>query len=104
MRLATWLAESSGREAYASSHGACLRHLRLLVSLASGPGIVEFLLRHAAASCEALSEDMRSYVIKRAALRHGLVNRDEEEAYLRALVLLAGHRQLNLPPSKEREI
>lgn len=103
-RLAAWLAEPSGRDAYASSHGVCLRHLRFLVSLASTPGTVEFLLRHAAARCEALSEDMRSYVIKREALRHALVNRDEEEAYLRALVLLAGHRQLSLPPSKEREI
>jgi hypothetical protein len=33
---------------------------------------------------------MRSYVLKRDALRRGLQNRDEETAWRRALVQLAG--------------
>jgi len=39
-----------------------------------------------------LSEVMHSYMLKREALRRGLLNDNEKKAWLRALLLLAGER------------
>jgi hypothetical protein len=52
----------------------------------------DFLLDQQANHLEDLSEDMRSYVLKREALRRDLVNSNEEKAWSRALVQVVGER------------
>ncbi len=96
-RLAASLADPVGRQAYAASQGACLRHLELLLRAAPNAEVGRFLLAEAARHFERWAEDMQSYAIKHDALRRGLQNPDEQSAYLLALVHLAGNRSLCLP-------
>jgi GTP-binding protein EngB required for normal cell division len=96
-RLAACLGDTAGRQAYAASKGACLRHLDFLLRAARNADVGRFLLAEAAKHFEHWAEDMQSYAIKRDALRRGLQNPDEEDAYLLALLHLAGNRSLCLP-------
>jgi hypothetical protein len=41
---------------------------------------------------EEIAEDMHTYMLKREALRRGLLNENEERAWLRALLQLSGER------------
>jgi len=93
-RLSHFLAEPTGREAYTRGHGVCLRHLALLLGASSSADVARFLLGEAVRRFDQLSEDMRSYAIKRDAIRSGLLTGDEDEAHLRALIRLAGHKGL----------
>ena len=95
--MAACLADPAGRQAYAASQGTCLRHLDLLLRAAPNAEVGRFLLTEAARHFERCAEDMQSYAIKHDALRRGLQNPDEEDAYLLALVHLAGNRSLCLP-------
>ena len=67
----------------------------------SGADLAKFLLSEAARQFDQLAEDMRNYALKRDAIRGGLLTGDEEQAYLRALVHLAGHKALCAPRSTE---
>ena len=96
-RMAAFLADPAARQAYAASQGVCLRRLDLLLAAATDSEVERFLLAEAARHFEQWAEDMQGYAIKRDALRRGLQNTDEEDAYLLALVHLAGHRSLCLP-------
>jgi len=93
-RLAQFLSESASQEAYARGRGVCLRHLALLVAAAPSADLARFLVGAAARQFDQIAEDMRNYAIKRDAIRSGLLTDDEDEAYLRALVRLAGHKGL----------
>jgi len=83
---------AEGRRRYAHSSGLCLRHLRAILARKPRQQTTSYLLRQQAQRLEEISEDMRSYVLKRAALRRGLTNSDEEGAWRRALVQLVGER------------
>lgn len=96
-----WLRESSHRDEYSRSQGVCLRHLAMLVDAASSKEMVQFLLTEAAYRFEELSEDMRSYAIKRDATRRRLVNKNEEDAYLRSLIHIVGGRYISTPNSTD---
>jgi GTP-binding protein EngB required for normal cell division len=96
-RLAAYLTDPAGQQAYAASRGTCLRHLDLLLGAAPNAEVRQFLLAETARHFERWAEDMQSFAIKRDALRRGLLNPDEEEAYLLALNRLAGNRILCLP-------
>lgn len=91
------LNESSGRNQYEHSQGVCLRHLSMLMKAASGKEIREFLLSHSAKLFEQDAEDMRSYVLKVDALRRGLQNRNEEDAYRRSVIRMAGDKRVCMP-------
>jgi hypothetical protein len=54
--------------------------------------IADFLIAEETNRLEEISEDMHSYVLKRDALRSGLLNSNEEYAWRRALLQLAGER------------
>jgi hypothetical protein len=69
----------------------------MLLASISPAEIRIFLLSHAAKRFEADAEDMRSFALKREALRASLLNRDEADAYLRAIVKMAGDRNLAMP-------
>jgi len=91
-RFLAQIAAPEGQELYAQSAGLCLPHLR--TSLAASPprAVADFLVQEQVRHLEEISEDMRGYVLKRDALRRGLYNRDEEIAWRRALVQLAGEQ------------
>ncbi len=97
VRLAAYLADPAGQQAYAASQGVCLRHLDLLLEAAPDAAVRRFLLAEAAKRFDRWAEDVQSYAIKRDALRRGLLNPDEEEAYSLTLSHLAGNRILCLP-------
>jgi len=64
----------------------------------------EFLLSHAAQRFEEDAEDMRSYAMKHEALRRTLQNRNEEDAYRRAIIRIAGGRSVCMPWEEDGEM
>lgn len=96
-KIAAALTEAAFREIYARSHGACLRHLALLITTSADDGIEHFLRTEAARRFEEAGEDMQSFVMKTDALRRNLRNKNEEDAYLRAITHLSGNRGICVP-------
>ena len=75
--------------------GLCLDHLRLLLA-AIGPGeAAKWLLMVEATLMERVSEDMRRYALKHDGVRRDLASEEELSAAKRALILVAGHRNVN---------
>jgi small GTP-binding protein len=75
--------------------GLCVSHLRLLVASIDDSDAVRRLLLAQADVLERVSEDMQRYVMKFDGTRRFLASAEEEDAAHRALVLLAGDRQVN---------
>lgn len=94
------LITAKGREDYASSAGLCLPHLQATLAQVEDSinGIIErrkmarFLLQEQVRRFEDLADDLRSYTLKRDALRRGLLNQEEVNAWRHALVQLVGER------------
>jgi predicted GTPase len=103
-RLAAAVQEPRGRETYARSQGACLRHIGLLLGALASEEARQFLLRHAARRFEEMAEDMQSYGMKTEALRCALQNADEMDAYRRALNHLAGAKAVCCPWDEDGEL
>ena len=96
-QIADLLGTPGGREAYARSHGTCLRHLALLMGTGLAAEARSFSVAEAAKHFEEYAEDMRSFATKRDALRQSLVNRNEDEAHLVAVIRLFGERRVCSP-------
>jgi hypothetical protein len=96
-RLSTSLLEAETRELYARSQGACLRHLGMLVEASSDERTITFLLETASTVLQLISEDMEGFALKREASRRHLASEDEEDAYLRAVIHLAGAKHNCVP-------
>jgi GTP-binding protein EngB required for normal cell division len=98
--LLAHLVTSAGRATYTSSAGLCLPHLQAALAYvedsAGGDSeyktVAEFLLREQVRRLEDLADDLRSYTLKRDALRRGILNQEETDAWRRALVQLVGER------------
>lgn len=92
-QLLAQLTTREARDSYARTAGLCLPHLR--ATLASGPdnAVAVFLIQEQVRHLEEIAEDMRSFTLKRDAIRRGLVNDEEEHAWRRALVQLVGERR-----------
>jgi predicted GTPase len=103
-RFADLLADERGRQIYERSKGICLRHLARLLAIITSADIREFLLATASRRFEETAEDMQSFAIKRDALRRNLTNANEDDAYLRALIHLAGAKDYSTPWPEDREI
>jgi GTP-binding protein EngB required for normal cell division len=97
--LVAALARPEEQERYRQVAGLCMPHLQQALAPPCPTDIAEYLLTEQRRRLEALSEDLRSYSLKRAALRRGLINQDEETAWRRALVQLAGERNAHLSAS-----
>lgn len=99
-QLLTHLATAEGQADYVDSAGVCLPHLQEalahLEQSAEGADehavVAEFLLREQVRRLADLAEDLRSYALKRDALRRGLLHQEEASAWRRALVQLVGER------------
>lgn len=103
-RLVDFVREPAGRTAYARSPALCLSHLTHLVNVVSDEELASFLLDCGARRFEELAENMQSYGMKTEALRRELRHADEDDAYLRALTLLAGSRTVCAPWNSEAAI
>ncbi|NPV07635.1 MAG: hypothetical protein HPY83_06690 [Anaerolineae bacterium] len=86
----TMLASPDGNAWYKGSAGLCLPHLRLALQRVGQDPLAGVLVRTQTERLEAIAEDMRSYVLKRDALRRSLIRSDEGDAWRRALVQLVG--------------
>lgn len=93
-QLLAQLAAADKQKMYARTPGLCLPHLRAALTLAAAEPAAEFLLHEQLQRLEEISEDMQSYTLKRDALRRGLSNDQEENAWRRALVQLVGERNM----------
>ncbi len=102
--LAGFLAEPAGRETYARSQGACLRHLAFILAASTNPEVRQFLLAEAARRFEEVAEEMQAFAMKTDALRHYLRNEDEKDAYVRAITHLAGNRGICVPWPRDMEL
>ena len=103
-QLASFVHDAAKRQVYSRSQGPCLRHLGLLIAASTGQEITRFLLTEAARHLEEMAEDMQSFGMKTESLRRSLRNRDEEDAYLRALIHLVGTKGNCAPWSNDGEI
>lgn len=100
-RLSGFLGGEEGRRAYAKSQGVCARHLGMVLACRPGKETVSFLLSHAAKRLDECAEDMQRFAMKHDAIRRALVNSDEEDAYIRAIVHLVGEKDALLPQKKQ---
>jgi GTP-binding protein EngB required for normal cell division len=91
-RLAGRLRTPDGRAAYEASQGLCLRHLAMLLPALTDEDTVRLCLAHTARRFDEAAEDMQNFAMKHEALRRALQNRDEQDAYLRAVIHLVGER------------
>jgi GTPase SAR1 family protein len=96
-QLARFILKNIGLHHYLESQGVCLRHLGMLVKEVSSEEINKSLIKHSAQRLDEATEDMRNYSLKRDALRRSLLNRNEEDAYMRSVVHLVGDRMLCMP-------
>jgi len=96
-QLAEIVHTEPGLALYRQSQGVCLRHLAMLLSQTGGNVLRAELLATAARRYSEWAEDMQNYAMKRDAIRRALLNRDEEDAYYRAVVHLAGAKALCVP-------
>lgn len=94
--LAERLKMPDGKSNYLDSQGACLRHLAMLLD-AVPKDETDWLIAHAAERFGQDAEDMRTYAMKQEALRRGLQNKNEEDAYRRMMIRLVGDRSVCIP-------
>ena len=102
-QLVTFLDNDLGRQVYAKGHGLCLRHLGTLAE-AAPKDLREFLVTHAMRRFEEMAEDMRSYALKRDAIRRELSNRNEESAHVLAIIHIVGESRVCMPWRQDGEM
>jgi small GTP-binding protein len=81
-------------DALRSLSAICMPHLAILSSVIQNPDLVRQLMNHQAALLEWLSEDMKGFALKQSATRRHLENKEEMTAAERAVLLVAGHRNV----------
>jgi GTP-binding protein EngB required for normal cell division len=94
-QVGRWLAgvaSAPDRDVTRRARALCLPHTRAVLATQPESATARRLLEAQARRLEEIAEDMRSYALKRAALRSGLNNTDEEHAWVRALLRMAGQR------------
>ena len=94
--LRDFLSEASGRQCYSRRTGVCLRHLGQLLVI-SPPDLRSFLQRETSKRFRKLAAEMYNYAAKREAVRRDLINADEEDAALRALIHIASAEDYSAP-------
>lgn len=102
--LAGLLTENDFRNRYRASQGVCLHHLGMLLDAVQAEELRAFLLSAAAERFEEDAEDMRGFALKHESRRRALENRNEEDAYRRAVIRLVGERSLCAPWAEDGEI
>lgn len=75
--------------------GLCLDHLHLVLAAIGPSATTRKLIMREADAMERISEDMRRYLLKQDGVRRHLASAEELGADKRALMVLAGHRNVN---------
>jgi hypothetical protein len=70
----------------------CLAHLQAALATDPETDVARRLLEEQAETLQETLEEMRSYSLKRVAVRRGIINTREADAWRRALIVLAGER------------
>ena len=96
-RFLEYIFTADGQKFYRQSLGLCLPHLQAILALQLSEELARFLLHEQAEHFTDLAGDIRSYTLKRDAIRRGLMNTNEENAWRRALVQLVGERTAHIP-------
>lgn len=82
----------------------CLPHVAMLAAvLEDDPAVLGALTAHHADLLERVAEDMRSFTLKHNAVRRNLETKEERTAAERALVLIAGLRNVNFAAGAHAE-
>lgn len=100
-QLAKFMAREENQRLYSTSQGLCLRHLGLLMTEISDAEIARFLLIEASRHFGEFAEDMENYSLKHTALQRYLFNRNEKDAYLRAVLHTCGGQNVCIQSSNE---
>lgn len=103
-KLADFIQAEGGLNRYQRSEGVCVHHLGKLLSIVSEAETKDFLLKHTSDKFARDAEEMRSFTLKNDALRKSLQNRDEKDAWLRAVSRLVGNHSLSIPEFKNTKI
>lgn len=103
-KLSDSLKEEAFRSRYRNSQGVCLHHLSMLLDAVQPESARVFLLSVAAERFEEDADDMRSFALKHESRRRALENSNEEDAYRRAIIRMAGERSLCAPWNEDGEI
>jgi hypothetical protein len=82
-------------QAMNSLSAICIPHFSMLAAAIPDAALVRKLMAQQATILERLSEDMERYALKHDAVRRFLETREEATAAERALLVLAGHRNVN---------
>jgi hypothetical protein len=83
-----------GMDTLNSLSAICIPHLALLSGALLDTKLFRKLMNHQAALLERLSEDMKRFALKHDATRRSLETKEEITAAERALLLIAGHRNV----------
>jgi GTPase Era involved in 16S rRNA processing len=102
-QLPSIISTEDGVEMYRHSQGLCLRHLAMLLNFAS-PEIHSLLLEHSIQRFEQDAEDMRTFALKNDALRRGLQNANERDAYRRTILRFASDKRVLTPWAEDADI
>ncbi len=94
--VAAWL-QHTPDDALASLSDVCLPHFRLLGAAVADADVLAKLFARQATLLQRVAEDMRRVALKHEGVRRWLASDEETRAAQRALLLLAGHRTLNMP-------
>ena len=97
LSIATRIAQEKEAALHALSV-ICLPHLRKLIGAVGDADTIRLLLAREAALLDRLAEDMRRYATKYDAVRRILTSDEEDRAAHRALLALAGLRNVNQAP------
>ena len=82
-----------------SLSAVCIPHLRGLIAVVDDTALTQKLLAREALVLERLSEDMQRYATKHDAVRRFLASEEEKNSSQRALMALAGLRNINMARS-----
>lgn len=80
----------------------CLRHFAQLTSKVRNGDLHRAILERQATILQRYAEDMARYAMKHDAVRRYLASQEETNAAARALLLVAGRRQVNFMPGRRR--
>lgn len=89
-----------GEQTLDTLSAVCIPHQVMLSSALQDTALVRKLMNHQAALLERLSEDMKRFALKRNATRRELETKEEMMAAERALLLVAGHRNVTASGTK----
>jgi GTP-binding protein EngB required for normal cell division len=97
------LASNDARDADERAGGLCVPDLVNTLATNTSPELARRLVDLQIERLRDTADDMRAFVLKRDAIRRGLINANEEKAWRGALVRLVGERMASGAPAQSRE-